>query len=182
LTLSASAGLLSTNLANLFTYASRSWSGGAGVSQTLFDFGRRGAQLEGTRAAYDATVAAYRQTVLSAFQEVEDDLSSLRYLAEEAVQQQEAVVAAQQALALEIDRYRAGTDSYLSVITTQTIALNDEQNAITILQRRMIAAVDLVKALGGGWDASTLPSGDALRSTALADPKNTSNVARPTGK
>ena len=182
LTLSASAGLLSTNLANLFTYASRSWSAGPGVSQTLFDFGRRGAQLEGARAAYDATVAAYRQTVLSAFQEVEDDLSSLRYLAEESVQQQEAVVAAQQALALEIDRYRAGTDSYLNVITTQTIALNDEQNAITILQRRMSAAVDLVKALGGGWDASTLPSGDALRSTALADPKNTPNVAQPTSK
>jgi NodT family efflux transporter outer membrane factor (OMF) lipoprotein len=179
LTLSASVGLLSTNLANLFTYASRNWSAGPSVSQTLFDFGRRGAQLEGSRAAYDATVAAYRQTVLSAFQEVEDDLSSLRYLAEEAVQQQEAVVAAQQALALEIDRYRAGTDSYLSVITTQTIALNDEQNAITILQRRMSAAVDLVKALGGGWDSSTLPSGDALRSTALADPKNTPNVAQP---
>ncbi len=182
LTLSASAGLISTNLANLFTYASRSWSAGPEVSQTLFDFGRRGAQLEGTRAAYDATVAAYRQTVLSAFQEVEDDLSTLRYLAEEAVQQQEAVVAAQQALALEIDRYRGGTVSYLDVITTQTIALNDQQNAITILQRRMSAAVDLVKALGGGWDASTLPSGDALRSTALADPKNTPNVARPTGK
>ena len=182
LTLSASAGLLSTNLANLFTYASRSWSAGPGVSQTLFDFGRRGAQLEGTRAAYDATVAAYRQTVLSAFQEVEDDLSTLRYLAEEAVQQQEAVVAAQQALALEIDRYRGGTVSYLDVITTQTIALNDQQNAITILQRRMSAAVDLVKALGGGWDASALPSGDALRSTALADPKNTPNVGRTAGK
>ncbi len=182
LTLSASAGLLSTNLANLFTYASRSWSAGPGVSQTLFDFGRRGAQLESTRAAYDATVAGYRQTVLSAFQEVEDDLSNLRYLAEEAVQQQEAVVAAQQALALEIDRYRGGTVSYLDVITTQTIALNDEQNAITILQRRMAAAVDLVKALGGGWDASTLPSADQLRSTALADPKNTSNVALPVSK
>jgi NodT family efflux transporter outer membrane factor (OMF) lipoprotein len=182
LTLSASAGLISTNLANLFTYASRSWSAGPGVSQTLFDFGRRGAQLAGARASYDATVAAYRQTVLSAFQEVEDDLSNLRYLAEEAVQQQEAVVAAQQALALEIDRYRGGTVSYLDVITTQTIALNDQQNAITILQRRMSAAVDLVKALGGGWDSSALPSGDALRSTAMADPKNTPNVARATGK
>jgi len=182
LTLSASAGLVSTNLANLFTYASRSWAAGPGVSQTLFDFGRRGAQLEGARASYDATVAAYRQTVLTAFQEVEDNLSTLRYLSEEAVQQQEAVIAAQQALALEIDRYRGGTVSYLDVITTQTIALNDQQNAIAILQRRMSAAVDLVKALGGGWDASTLPSGDALRSTALADSKNTSNVARSTGK
>ncbi len=182
LTLSASAGLVSTNLANLFTYASRNWSAGPTISQTLFDFGRRGAQLEGVRASYDATVAAYRQTVLSAFQEVEDDLSNLRYLAEEAVQQQEAVIAAQQALALEIDRYRGGTVSYLDVITTQTIALNDQQNAIAILQRRMTAAVDLVKALGGGWDSSTLPSADALRSTALADPKNTSNVARSSGK
>ena len=90
---------------------------------------------------------------------------ALRYLAEEAVQQQEAVTAAQQSLSLEIDRYRAGTDSYLNVITTQTIALNDQQNAIAILQRRMNAAVDLVKALGGGWDASTLPSGDELTHT-----------------
>ena len=109
-------------------------------------------------------------------------MRTLRYLAEEAVQQQEAVVAAQQALSLEIDRYKAGTDSYLNVITTQIIALSDEQTAITILQRRMSAAVDLVKALGGGWDASTLPSGNALRSTALADPKSTQNVAQPASK
>ena len=88
-------------------------------------------------------------------------------------------MAAQQALSLEKDRYKAGTDSYLNVITTQTIALNDQQTAITILQRRMTAAVDLVKALGGGWDASTLPSGDALRSASLADPKNTTNIAQP---
>jgi NodT family efflux transporter outer membrane factor (OMF) lipoprotein len=182
LTLSASAGLLSNNLANLFTYASRSWAAGPAVSQTLFDFGRRGSALQGSHAAYDATVAAYRQTVLAAFQEVEDDLASLRYLAEEAVQQQEAVVAAQQALNLEIDRYKAGTDSFLNVITTQIIALNDQQTAVAILQRRMSAAVDLVKALGGGWDNSTLPTGDALRSTALADPKNTSKVARTAGQ
>jgi NodT family efflux transporter outer membrane factor (OMF) lipoprotein len=182
LTLSATPGLLATNLANLVTYASRSWSAGPSLSQTLFDFGRRGAALESTEAAYDSTVAAYRQTVLSAFQEVEDDLSNLRYLAEEAVQEQEAVVAAQEALSLEMDRYRAGTDSYLNVITTQIIALGDEQTAITILQQRMSAAVDLVKALGGGWDASTLPSGNALRTAALGDPKNTQNVARPAGK
>jgi NodT family efflux transporter outer membrane factor (OMF) lipoprotein len=182
LTLSASAGFLSNNLANLFTYASRSWSAGPAVSQTLFDFGRRGAALRGAQAAYDSTVAGYRQTVLGAFQEVEDDLATLRYLAEEAVQQQEAVVAAQQALSLEIDRYKAGTDSYLSVITTQIIALQDQQTAITILQRRISAAVDLVKALGGGWNDSTLPTPDALRSTALADPANTRNVARTVGE
>jgi NodT family efflux transporter outer membrane factor (OMF) lipoprotein len=182
LTLSASPGFLATNLANLLTYASRSWSAGPSLSQTLFDFGRRGATLESAEAAYDATVAAYRQTVLSAFQEVEDDLSNLRYLAEEAVEEQEAVVASQEALSLEMDRYRAGTDSYLNVITTQIIALGDQQTAITILQQRMSAAVDLVKALGGGWDASTLPSGNALRSAALGDPKNTQNVAQPAGK
>jgi NodT family efflux transporter outer membrane factor (OMF) lipoprotein len=182
LTLSASPGFLSTSLVNLLTYAGRYWSAGPSLSQTLFDFGRRGAALESAQAAYDATVAAYRQTVLSAFQEVEDDLSNLRYLAEQAVEEQEAVVAAQEALSLEMDRYRAGTDSYLNVITTQIIALGDEQTAITILQQRMSAAVDLVKALGGGWDASTLPSGNALRSAALADPKSTQGVARPVGR
>src|SRR6202042_1759781 len=127
----------------------------------------------------DSTVAAYRQTVLSAFQEVEDDLANLHYLAEEAVQEQDAGVASQQALSLEMDRYRAGTDSYLNVITTQIIALGDEQTAVTILQRRMVAAVDLVKAVGGGWDASTLPSGDAIRSNAMASAANTNHVAQP---
>jgi len=182
LTLSASMGFLGSNLVNLATYASRYWSAGPSLSQTLFDFGRRGATLESAQASYDATVAAYRQTVLAAFQEVEDDLSNLRYLAEEAVHQQEAVSAAQEALDLEMQRYRAGTDSYLNVITTQIIALNDQQTAITILQRRMTAAVDLVKALGGGWDASTLPSGNALRSAELGDPKNTQIVAQPANR
>lgn len=182
LTLSASAGFITNNLANLLSYGSRSWSAGPGVSQTLFDFGRRGAALAGAQAAYDGTVAAYQQTVLTAFQEVEDDLANLRFLAEEAVQQQDAVRAAQESLNLELDRYRAGTDSYLNVIQTQTIALSDQLTAISILQRRMSAAVDLVRALGGGWDASTLPSGDALRTVSLADPKNTQNVARPISK
>ncbi len=182
LTLSASAGFITNNLANLFSYGSRTWSAGPGVSQTLFDFGRRGAALAGAQAAYDSTVAAYQQTVLAAFQEVEDDLANLRFLAEEAVQQQEAVAAAQESLSLELDRYKAGTDSYLNVIETQTIALSDQLTAVTILQRRMSAAVDLVKALGGGWDASTLPSGDALRTVSLADPANTQKVARPVSK
>ena len=164
LSLSATPGLLSTSLANLFTWGSRVWSAGPAISQTLFDFGRRDASLRGVEAAYDSTVASYRQIVLSAFQEVEDDLANLRYLAEEAVQQQEAVVAAEQAVDLELARYRAGTDSYINVITTQTIALSDEQAAVSILQRRMLAAVDLIKALGGGWDASTLPNIDQMRS------------------
>jgi NodT family efflux transporter outer membrane factor (OMF) lipoprotein len=164
LTLSANPALLATSVASLFAYAARSWSATAALSETVADFGRRRAQVEATQAAYDATIAGYRQTVLVAFQEVEDDLSNLRYLAEEAGQQQEAVTAAQQALSLETDRYKAGTDSYLNVITTQAIYLNDQQTAISILQRRINAAVDLVKALGGGWDTAALPSADALKS------------------
>ncbi len=182
LTLSATAGFLSTGLANLITWGSRVWSAGPSVSETLFDFGRRDATIQSAQASYDATVASYRQTVLAAFQEVEDDLANLRYLAEEAVQQQEAVVAAEQALDLELARYRAGTDSYLNVITTQAIALNDEQASVSILQRRMLAAVDLVKALGGGWDASTLPTTDQLRSAALANPDTTKSVAQPVNR
>ncbi len=182
LTLSASPGFLASGFTSLFNMASRYWSAGPGLNSTLFDFGRRGAVLQNAQAAYDATVASYRQTVLSAFQEVEDDLASLRYLSEEAVQQQDAVVAAREALNLEVQRYRAGTDSYLNVITTQIIALGDEQAAVTILQRRMSAAVDLVKALGGGWNASTLPSPNALKSSSLADPGTTQNVARTVTK
>lgn len=179
LTLSASAGFLSTTLQKLITWDARTWSAGPSVSQTLFDFGRRYAQLQGAQAAYDLTVASYRQTVLSAFQEVEDDLASLRYLAEEAQQQAEAVAAAELSLQLENDRYKAGTDSYLSVITTQTIALGDEQTAVTILQRRMTAAIDLVKAMGGGWDNNRLPSADSLRSTGIADPRNSTRISQP---
>jgi len=182
LTLSATAGLLSSSLVNLFTYNSRIWSAGPSLAQTLYDFGRRNAQVQGAQASYDATVAAYRQNVLGAFQEVEDDLAALRYLAEEAVQQHVAVGAAQQSLVLEMARYRAGTDSYLNVITTQAIELNDRQQAVTILQRRMLAAVDLVKALGGGWDSSTLPTLEQLRSAELADPNNTQKVAQPVNK
>ena len=182
LSLSASPGLLSTSLVNLFALAAHSWSVGPALAETVLDFGRRKAAVEQAQAAYDATVAAYRQTVLAAFQNVEDDLANLRYLAEEAGQQQEAVAAAQQALALENDRYKAGTDSYLNVITTQTIALSDEQNAITILQRRMLAAVNLVKDLGGGWDARSLPSGRALRSVSMVEPKDAPTVAQAVSK
>jgi NodT family efflux transporter outer membrane factor (OMF) lipoprotein len=182
LTLSATPGFLSSGLATLFDLASRSWSASPGLSETVFDSGRRKAALQGAQAAYDGTLAEYRQTILSAFQEVEDDLATLRYLAEEAVQQQQAAEAAQEALDLEIQRYRAGTDSYLNVITTQIIALGARQTTITILQHRMTAAVDLVKALGGGWDASTLPSPQVLRSATLANPIGTQNITQRTGK
>ena len=178
LTLTASPGFFSSALQSLIAYAARSWSTGPSVSQTVFDFGRRGAAVENTEAAYDATVAGYRQTVLTAFQQVENDLATLRYLAEEAGQQQQAVRAAEEALSLEMQRYRAGTSSYLNVITTQILALNAEQSSITILQRRVNAAVDLIKALGGGWDASTLPSSDVMRTVSMTGPGAAQGQAR----
>ncbi len=179
LTLSATPGLLSSSLVNLVSFASRYWSAGPSLSQTLFDFGRRGAALESAEAAYDATVANYRQTVLTAFQNVEDDLANLRYLAEEEGQQKEAVTANLEAMSLENDRYLAGTDSYLNVVTVQTTLLGNQQTYVAVVQQRMVEAVNLVKDLGGGWDASTLPSGEALRAAAPADPKSTQDPARP---
>jgi NodT family efflux transporter outer membrane factor (OMF) lipoprotein len=181
-TLSASAGLQGNNIQNLFSWPAHFWSTGPSLQQTLFDFGRRNATMQQFEAAYNVAVASYRQTVLSAFQDVEDNLSTLRILAQEATQQLEAVAAAEQSLALETERYKAGTVSYLDVITTQTIALNGERASVTILQRRMAAAVNLIRALGGGWDAATLPSYDQLRTAGIADPQNTHNVAQPVEK
>jgi NodT family efflux transporter outer membrane factor (OMF) lipoprotein len=163
LTLTASPGLVAVELVKLFAAASHSWAASASLSETAADFGRRRAAIDAARAAYDATVSGYEETVLNAFREVEDDLATLRYLTEEADQQQQAVSAANQALTLELDRYRAGTDSYLNVIQTQTILLTDQQQAIAIGQRRMSAAVDLIKAVGGGWDDSMLPTEEDLR-------------------
>ena len=165
LTISASAGLQSQSWSNLFTWPARFWSVGPSLSQTLFDFGKRRAQVQQVEATYDAAVANYRQSVLMALQEVEDNLNALHVLEVEAAQQDVAVREAERSVELELARYRGGTDSYLNVITTQTIALNDERTAVTILQRRMIAAVNLISALGGGWNASLLPNPDQLRQT-----------------
>ena len=168
LLLSAAGGFQSSSITSWFTWPSRFWSVGPSLAQTLFDFGRRRAQEQQVEAAYDAAVASYRQTVLSAFQEVEDNLAALRLLAEEAAQQEAAVKAAEVSLQLESDRYRAGTVSYLDVITSQTIALTNERAAVSIHYRRMTAAVQLIRALGGSWNASTLPSPSQLRSAATA--------------
>jgi outer membrane protein TolC len=124
----------------------------------VFDGGLRRAQTDAARAGYDATVAAYRQTVLGAFQGVEDNLAALRILEDESGVQDEAVKAAQDSVRLTTNQYKAGTVSYLNVITVQTIALTDEVTAIQIRGRRMAAAVLLVQALGGGWTAAELPS------------------------
>jgi len=157
-TLSASGGFESSNLSKWLTWPSRFWSVGPGVSETVFDGGLRRAQTAAARAAYDANVASYRETVLTGFQEVEDNLAALRILEEEAKVQEEAVSAARQALTVAINQYKAGTVNYLTVIVAQAAALNIETNELGILGRQMTAGVLLIKALGGGWDVSALPS------------------------
>jgi NodT family efflux transporter outer membrane factor (OMF) lipoprotein len=164
-TLAAQFGLESSSLLNLLTWPSRFWSVGPTLAQTLWEGGRRRAATEQAQAAYDASAANYRETVLSAFQEVEDDVSALRLLDLESGEQSRAVTAAERSLALATNRYQGGLTTYLEVITAQSIALTDERTAVEVNTRRMTASVDLVKALGGGWNTATdLPSAETLRS------------------
>jgi len=151
LTLSASAGFQGSSLGDWLTLPNRVWALGPALAQTLFDGGLRRAQTDAAIAAYDADVAAYRQTVLGGFGEVEDNLAALRILEQEAQVQQEALQLARQSVQLTINQYRAGTVSYLNVVTAQATALASENTALTILNRRLAASVALIKALGGGW-------------------------------
>ncbi|HEY5292169.1 MAG TPA: efflux transporter outer membrane subunit [Burkholderiales bacterium] len=151
LTLSASGGYQSAAMADWLTAPSRFWSFGTAIAQTLFDGGLRRAQTAQAIAAYDASVAAYRQTVLTGFQQVEDSLATLRILEQEAEVQGEAVKLAEQALALALNQYKAGTVDYLNVVVAQATALANQRTAVDLLSRRMSASVQLVTALGGGW-------------------------------
>jgi NodT family efflux transporter outer membrane factor (OMF) lipoprotein len=157
LSLSAVAGFQGTSAANWFNWPSRFWAVGPGLSETLFDAGRRRATKNITVSQYDATVATYRQSVLTAFQQVEDNLAALRVLETEAQQQRAATASAEQSLDLFQTRYEGGVDTYLQVVTWQTAALNNQRNDLDILERRLDASVLLVKALGGGWDRNQLP-------------------------
>jgi outer membrane protein TolC len=125
--------------------------------QTVFDGGRRRATQQSAEFNYDATVAAYRETALDAFQQVEDNLAALRVLENETRTQRAAVVAAERSLELSTNRYTGGLVTYLEVVTAQSAALSNERAAVDIVRRRMDASVLLVKALGGGWDTSRLP-------------------------
>ena len=154
-TLRSVVGLESSSLTNLFSWPSALWSLGASVVEIVFDGGRRQAVTEQAQAAYDATVAIYRQTVLTAFQGVEDTLSTLRILEEEAAQQAKAVQTAEAALLLAINRYKGGITTYLEVVIVQSAALTAERVALDLLTRRMTATVLLIKALGGLWGASS---------------------------
>jgi NodT family efflux transporter outer membrane factor (OMF) lipoprotein len=157
LLISATGGLQSGSIVDWFTWPSRYWSVGPQMLQTIFDAGRRRAQVESAAATYDSTVASYRQTALTAFQEVEDNLATLRILEQEAAQQHEATQSAENSLDLSMNRYKGGLVTYLEVITAQSIALTNERTDVDILRRRMDASVLLIKALGGGWDVSKLP-------------------------
>ena len=158
LSLTGSAGLDSSSLAKWFTWPSRFWSVGPQLAETLFDAGRRRAVVAEQRAAYDATVAAYRETVLTAMQQVEDNLAALRILAGEADKVQQTVQAANRALDISAAQYRAGTAGYLTVITSQATLLSADVTAVTLLTRRLTASVLLIEGLGGGWNASQLPT------------------------
>ena len=158
LTLSGQGGLASTGLGDLFSLPSRIWAFGASLAGTLFDGGQRQAQVEQSLAAYEGYVAMYRQTVLTAFQEVEDQLAAVRILSQERQQQDAAVVASRRFLTLAQDRYRYGVDSYLNVITAQTTLLSNQRTALNVRMSQMTASVQLIKALGGGWDRSRLVS------------------------
>jgi NodT family efflux transporter outer membrane factor (OMF) lipoprotein len=163
LTLSASAGFESTTAADWLTWPARFWSVGPSLSETIFDGGLRSATVAQYRAAYDQAVATYRQTVLTAFQQVEDNLASLRILSQELRQQDLAVTFSQRYVNLATDRYRLGLDPYLDVITAQTSLFSNQQTAVTLRLQQLTASVQLIEGLGGGWDASQLPTSGDIR-------------------
>jgi NodT family efflux transporter outer membrane factor (OMF) lipoprotein len=163
LTISAAGGFESDSITKWLTWPSRFWSLGPQFTQTLFAGGRLHAQIKVEESAYDATVANYRQTVLTAFQQVEDELAALRILETEATAQDKAVKAAQNALDISTDQYKQGIATYLQVILAQSADLQNEQTAVAVLTRRLTSSVLLVEALGGGWNASQLPTYEQIR-------------------
>jgi NodT family efflux transporter outer membrane factor (OMF) lipoprotein len=158
LTLSAQAGLESSTLKNLFQWPSRFWSVGPSVSETLFDAGLRRATVNQFEAMYNANVASYRQTVLAAFQQVEDSMATVRILSKQIQQQQLAERTAERYLELAQARYETGVDQYLNVLVAQTTLLNDQEQLASLRTQAMTASVQLIEALGGGWDRSQLPT------------------------
>jgi NodT family efflux transporter outer membrane factor (OMF) lipoprotein len=170
LTLSAAAGFESNSLSSWLTWPNRFWSVGPTLSETLFDAGLRHATVQQYQAAYDQTVASYRETVLTAFQQVEDNLAALRILAQEIKQQDTAVASGERLLAIATDRYRLGLDPYLDVITAQTALLSARQTAVNLRMQQLTSGVQLIEALGGGWDVSQLPTSKDVASRSTPAP------------
>jgi len=163
LTLNAAVGVASDSFTKLFGLPSRVWSVGPSLAQILFEGGRRHAIVAEEQAAYDATVSGYRQTVLTAFQQVEDELAALRILEDETATVADTVQSATRALTISSAQYRAGTSDYLTVITAQATLLSAQRTQVDLLTRRLAASVSLVQALGGGWDSTKLPSQEGMK-------------------
>jgi NodT family efflux transporter outer membrane factor (OMF) lipoprotein len=151
LTLSGSGGYASSTLSHIFSAPNRVWSLGADLADTILDFGVRSAAVATARGVYDELAADYRQTVLTAFQDVEDNLATVHWLAEESKVEREAVRAARESTALTVNQYKAGTVSFLNVVQVQATQLTEERNAVTLLGRRLAATVGLIRAMGGTW-------------------------------
>jgi NodT family efflux transporter outer membrane factor (OMF) lipoprotein len=158
LTLNATAGFENDSITSWLTWPSRFWSVGPTLAETIFDAGLRRATVQQYQAAWDQAIANYRETVLTAFQQVEDNLAALRVLSQELQQQDAAVKSAERNLQLATDRYRLGIDPYLNVITAQTTLLSNQQTAVNLRMQQMTSSVQLIEALGGGWDNGQIPS------------------------
>jgi NodT family efflux transporter outer membrane factor (OMF) lipoprotein len=166
-TLSGSAGFNSTSFTDWFSWPNRVWSVGASLAETVFDAGLRKATVQQFRGVFDEDVAIYRQTVLTAFQQVEDNLSSARILAQQVGQQDAAVNSAQRNLSLATDRYRLGIDPYLNVITAETTLFTNQQTSVNLRTEQMTSSVELIEALGGGWNVAQLPSAHAVAQVSM---------------
>lgn len=156
-TLTASGGLENLSMAQWLLWPSRVWSVGPSLAETLFDAGLRKATVQQFQAAYDQTAANYRQTVLTAFQQVEDNLAAMRILSQVIERQDAAIEAAEKNVQEATVRYKSGIDSYLNVLAAETLLLSNEQNGVSFREQQMVAAVQLIEALGGGWDNASIP-------------------------
>jgi NodT family efflux transporter outer membrane factor (OMF) lipoprotein len=162
ISLSALGGFESNTVSRLFNVANSMWSLGASGAETVFSGGARPAAVAAARATYDQDVATYRQTVLTAFQQVEDALSGLRILEQQSAAEAIAIASTRKAVDVVLNEYRAGTVAYTSVVTEQTLLLGDQQTALSIQQSRLVSSVALVEALGGGWSTAELPAAKAV--------------------
>jgi len=169
--LGASGGFESTDVESWLEWPARVWSFGPSVTETVFDGGKRGALTAQARAAYDERVANYRQTVLAAFQNVEDQIAALRYLENESARQDRAVAAARDSVRITTSQYKAGIVSFLNVAVVQASALQNERTAVDLLGRRMVASVLLVQAVGGGWSTDELPATSTLAADCRSGPR-----------